>query len=113
MIQIKHQYFGYQIMVRTLEGGPRVGVEEKIQVCVKARYRGQLAMKLLHCWNYTTDFNSQVVFALPNISDPLNVQLITLTVRLSNIHSFVENHRMNYLNFVSFCFCLYYYNILL
>lgn len=87
-LQINLQCFGYQIIVRTLDGGPRVGVEEKIQVCVKARYRGQLAMKLLHCWNYTTDFNSQIVFALPNISDPLNVQLITLTVRLSNTHSF-------------------------
>lgn len=92
-------------MVRTLEGVPRVGIEEKIHVCVKARYRGQLAMKLLHCWDYTTDFNSQVVFALTNISDPLNVQLITLTVRPSNIHSSVENHGMNYFNLVSFKYC--------
>uniref|UniRef100_A0A1B6KU32 TEP1-F n=1 Tax=Graphocephala atropunctata TaxID=36148 RepID=A0A1B6KU32_9HEMI len=72
------------VVMKTVTGRPRPTVGEKIQICVKVRYRGQLPMRLLNCWNYTTDFSSHVVFALPDIDDPFNLQLITIIATASD-----------------------------
>ncbi|XP_054279144.1 murinoglobulin-1-like [Macrosteles quadrilineatus] len=65
------------VMMKSMDSSARHAVGENIQVCVKVRYHNQV-MRLLHCWNYTTDFSSQVVFALPDIDEPYNVQIISL-----------------------------------
>lgn len=68
-----------KIMLKGLDGFPVTTVDEKIQVCVKTRSRYQLAMRLLNCWNYTSDFSGQVVFTLPPLPQPQDIQLIVIT----------------------------------
>ncbi|XP_046661617.1 pregnancy zone protein-like isoform X2 [Homalodisca vitripennis] len=72
------------VVMKTMEGRPRPIVGEKIQICVRVRHRGELGMRLLQCHNYTTDFSSHVVFALPEIDDPFNLELITIIASASD-----------------------------
>lgn len=70
----------FQILLKDLNDKPVTTVNEKIQVCIKARTKYELALRLLHCWNYSTDFSAQIVFTLPPLSQPQNIQLILITV---------------------------------
>lgn len=68
-----------KILLRSPNGKPVTTVDEKIQVCIKIRSKYELAMRLIHCWNYTSDFSAQVVFTLPPLPQPQNIQLIVIT----------------------------------
>uniref|UniRef100_A0A1B6C939 TEP1-F n=1 Tax=Clastoptera arizonana TaxID=38151 RepID=A0A1B6C939_9HEMI len=58
------------------EDKSEVGAGIKIQLCLKVLLKGTTAMTSHGCWSYFSDFGSQVVFTLPFISKPQDIQMI-------------------------------------
>lgn len=86
------------------EDDGEVGAGKKIQICVKILRKDSAAMNLQGCWSYTSDLGSQVVFTLPFLPQPQNVQMIMLVVSEMLFYVFNLCYRMikNYAKLIYF-----------